>query len=347
MPMPMPKTPARSAVSTAIFVASTALITGTAHAGKANDTFKWMSETTDVQAEGILWNDGIGDGKDQYKTGGMTQSFLIPESVFSTDGWVPGAASALEIQGRGFIATPENTAAPVAGDRPFSQYVGIGAYLRTFSDAEPAGPNRWLTTENRIGIELGLQGEPLPLFEIQEALHGMTGMGRMAMTSNNTLPTEVLVNLDAKRTWRYHLDFSNHDFEFAPYAMGSIGMRETSLRAGFDLIIGSALTARTWNHDQAIGALIPGGSAQRNGFNWTLWAGADAGVVLADALLDGGFAGSGPGVQREQATVRARAGLMLEYDNLALTYSATYLSPEFSAQSEGQVIGAVSVKVRF
>lgn len=333
--------------ATAFFAATTGLTVGHAQAGDRNDTFKWLSETTDIQAEGIFWNDRLGDGGDRYKTGGLTQSWVIPQSVLSEEPWIPGHASAVEVQGRGYIATPDNTTNPVPGDRPYAQYVGIGAYLRTASTATFIGPDRWMTTENRVGVEVGFQGDPLPLFEIQDAIHDMSGMGRMAMSSTNTLPSELLVNLDAKRTWRYHLDFGNHEFEFAPYAMGSVGMRETSMRAGFDMIVGSALTARTWNHDQSMGALIPGGSKPRDGFHWTAWAGADAGLIFADALLDGGFGGNGPGVDREQSSVRARAGLMLEYNNVALAYSATYLSPEFSAQSDGQLIGAVSLKIRF
>jgi len=316
-------------------------------AGEPDDTFKWMSETEDVLAEGIIWNDRFGDAEDRYKTGGMTQSWLLPQSIFSDRAWFDGQAAAIELQGRGFIATPNNTAQPVPGDRPFAQYVGVGGYLRTFSAPDPVSPEVWLTTELRLGVELGYQGDPLPLFEIQDALHSSTGMGAMRMTPANTLQSEVLVNAEAKRTWRWHKEMDGYDLEFAPYMMVSAGMRENSFRAGGDIILGSSLTARTWNHDTAIGALIPGGSAPRDGVNWVTWVGADAGLIFTDALLDGGFDGTGPGVDREQVTVRARAGVMLEYDDFAISYSATWLSPEFTAQNEGQLIGAFQIKYRF
>ena len=71
------------------------------------------------------------------------------------------------------------------------------------------------------------------------------------------------------------------------------------------------------------------------------------GVVASDALLDGGFGGSGPSVEREVVTARARAGVMIEYEDLAVSYSLTWLSPEFRGQPSGQVIGAVQIKIDF
>ena len=312
-----------------------------------DDTFTWISETQDIQAEGIIWNDRFGDGKDRYKTGGMTQSWLLPESVLLDEPLFTGHAVALELQGRGFIATPNNTSAPTTSDRPFAQYVGVGGFLRTFGAPSFVNPRITQSIEHRVGVEIGFQGEPLPLFEIQEALHGATGAGAMAMTSANTLDSEVLVNLEAKRTYRYHMDLGETEIDVAPYTMGSFGMRENSVRIGTDVVVGSSLSARTWNHDPAIGALIPGGSKPRDGVNWMSWIGGDLGYVASDAFLDGGFDGSGPSVNREEITARVRAGVMAEYDNFAVSYSVSWLSPEFTAQAEGQLIGAFQIKYRF
>ncbi|MEM7056959.1 MAG: lipid A-modifier LpxR family protein [Pseudomonadota bacterium] len=307
------------------------------------DTFTWISETEDILAEGMIWNDRLGDGQDRYKTGGMTQSWLLPQSIFSDENWIDGHAAAIEFQGRGFIATPNNTSNPAAGDRPFAQYVGVGAYLRTFGESEPLSMDTSLSVENRAGVEIGLVGEPLPLFELQEALHG-NGIGR---TDANTLDTEVLVNAEVRRTYRFHMDLEATEVEFAPYAQGSFGMRENSVRVGIDLITGSSLKARTWNHEPAIGAMIAGGSAPRDGFQWATWVGGDVGYVAQDAFLDGGFDGSGPSTPREEVTARIRAGVMMEYDNFAMSYSVVWLSPEFEAQPEGQLVGGFQIKYRF
>ena len=232
------------------------------------DTYTWLSKTEDVQVEGILWNDRFGDGKDRYKTGGMTQSWLLPETIFSDEPWIEGHASALELQGRGFIITPDNTTNPAAGDRPFAQYVGVGAYLRTVERPEALTPSTTLSVEHRMGVELGLLGDPLPLFDIQDAVHETIGPGGVGRTSANTLDTEVLANLEAKRTYRFHTDLEDTEVELAPFGQLSLGMRENAARLGGDVIWGSSLKARTWNHDPAIGALIPGGPQPRPGFQW-------------------------------------------------------------------------------
>lgn len=312
------------------------------------DTFTWVSETEDVLAEGMIWNDRFGDGGDRYKTGGMTQSWLLPESIFSDENWIDGHAAAIELQGRGFIATPSNTTNPAPNDRPFAQYVGVGTYLRTFGEPVSVDFNTTMSVEHRIGVEVGLQGDPLPLFELQEALHGTTtDMGRMGRTAANTLDTEVLVNAEVKRTHRYHMDLEETEVEIAPYAQASLGMRENSVRVGADLITGSSLKARTWNHEPAIGALIAGGSAPREGVNWATWIGADIGYVASDAFLDGGFDRSGPSTARTELTARVRAGVMMEVDNFAVTYSLSWLSQEFDAQPDGQLVGGFQVKYRF
>lgn len=308
----------------------------------AEDGFRWMSDNTEVLREGIIWNDRFGDGKDRYKTGGVTQSWLIPERRLSDERWLNNHASALELQLRGFVATPDNTQTGGApGDRPFAQFAGIGGYLRTVERPRRVGPRMTQQLETRVGIEIGYQGEPLPFFELQEALHGGEDL---RITPNNSIDGEVLVNLEGKRTLRMQLDFSDSDLELAPYLQVSAGMREVSFRAGGDLIYGSSLDGWTWNHDPAIGALIPGGSMSSGQSRWAVWIGADAGYVGADAILEGGFDGSGPRVEREDLTARFRSGILLGFGDMAVSYSITWLSPEFRAQTQGQVIGALSFK---
>lgn len=327
------------------FAANTLVLPATAQAELRDDGFKWRSESRDIMAEGAIWNDRIGDGKDRYKTGGMTQAWVFPETLFLDERLIPGRVSALELQGRGFIATPDNTqAGGAATDRPFVQYVGVGAYHRSWSRPSRLSDNTTGALETRAGVEVGWQGDPLPLFEIQEALHDNT---QTNINAANSVDSEFLLNLEIEGVYRRQTSTRFLDLDIAPFLRLSTGMRENSVRAGADIILGSSLSARTWNHEPAIGALLPGGSKQREGFNWAIWVGGDAGFVASDAFLDGGFTADGPKVERESLTFRVRAGLMLEYDPIAIVYSINWLSPEFESQPEGQVIGAVSLKYRF
>ena len=326
-------------------IATFSVTSTTVMAGTASDGFRWLSETEEIYREGTIWNDWLGDGNDRYKSAGLTQSWVIPESRISEERWIDGHASALELQIRGFIATPDNTEIGGApGDRPFAQYAAAGAYLRTVERPRRIGAQTMYWQETRAGVEIGYQGEPLPFFEIMESIHGQGGV---LVTPTNTIDGELLANLEARQTLRIHMDLSDSDLEFAPYVQASVGMRENSARLGMDVIYGEDLEGRTWNHDPAIGTMMPGASGPSKGFYWALWFGGDVGYVATDAFLDGGFDGDGPSVRKERVTTRFRTGFLFGYDPVAIAYSVTWLSPEFANQPQGQLVGALTVKYRF
>lgn len=325
-------------------VVAALIVFGTqAQAGSTQDGYRWLSENDETTREGIIWNDAIGDGKDRYKSGGLTQGWVIPDRRITRAPWFDGHASAFEFQFRGLIVTPENTEFPAADDRPFGEYAAIGGYLRTIERPQHVSALRSLSTENRLGLELGLLGNPVPFFEIQDFVH----TNSVDNNASNTLDGSFLANIEGRRTWRLHQQLNDTDLEIAPFVQVSAGMRENSARVGGDVIYGSSLEGRLWNHDLATGALIPGGSMPREGGNILIWLGADVGYVASDALLDGGFLSDGPSAAREEITGRLRAGVMFELDEVALAYSMTLLTEEFERQRHSQVVGAVSLKLRF
>lgn len=316
--------------------------------GSQADGWRWLKQTDEIETQGAFWNDRYGDGKDRWKTGGITQSYVFPERIFSRGGWIDGRASALELNLRAEVITPDDTSSKAVDpdDRPYAQYAGVGVYFRSIAMPRPVGGGLGLQVDDRVGVEIGWQGEPLPFFEVQEAVHGMAGAGGGMANPTDVIGGEVLANLEGRRTWRLHRAGATHDVELAPFVQGSAGMREVSLRAGADLFIGSALAGRTWGSDLATGAVTAGDAPRRPGLHWTVFAGADVGYVAWDAFLDGGFAAEGRDVPREALVGRARAGLLLEYGRVGVGFSLNWLSPEFETQSEGQMIGAIQLKYR-
>ena len=309
-----------------------------------------LSQSTSIVREGILWNDSFGDGEDRWKTGGITQGWVFPERRFTDSPLIPGRSSGVEIRARALVMTPENTAVPTPqpDDRPFAQFAALGAFLRSSDSPDPVGAGVSMGAEDRIGIEVGWQGDPLPLYDITEAIHDVTGTNQDGFDVVNDLDGEMLFTLDAGRTLRFHRSMGpTLDVELAPFVTTRIGTQEITARTGGDILFGSSLAGRTWNHDPAIGALISGGSIPRDGVEWTLWVGGDVGTVARDAFLDGGSDRSGPSVSRESVTARARAGAMVEYGAFAVSYSVNWLSREFKTQDEGQMIGAIALKYRF
>jgi hypothetical protein len=315
----------------------------------ATEGWDWLASTNEIQTEGVFWNDGFGDGKDRWKTGGLTQAYVFPEHIFSNENWFTGRASALELNVRGLAITPDNTAftGVDSGDRPYAQYAAAGIYLRSIARPETLSPTLAMQMEDRIGVEAGWQGDPLPLFDVQNAVHSVAGTEGNAGNLSNTIDGEILANLEARRTWRFHAGGDVRDIELAPFVQTSLGMRENSLRVGGDVFTGSALEGRTWGSDLATGAVMAGASMPRKGFNWTVFAGGDLGYIASDAFLDGGFAGDGPSVERRDIVGRARAGVLLDYDKYAIGFSLNWLGKEFRGQSDGQMIGAVQFKYRF
>lgn len=325
-----------------------ALAAAPGRAGDFEQGWKWLAAATEIETQGVFWNDRLGDGKDRWKSGGLTQSWIFPEHIFSGGDWFAAHASALEVNLRGLVMTPDDTAFRGANpkDRPYAQYAAVGVYLRSIARPGEIAPDLGLQTEDRIGVEIGWQGDPLPLFDIQSALHDFAGTAGDRGNPSNTIDGEFLANLEARRTWRFHGDEAGRDLELAPFVQTSLGMRENSLRTGADVFIGSVLEGRIWGSDLATGAVVAGDSVRRDGFNWTLFVGGDVGFIASDAFVDGSFAGDGPRVERRDIAARARAGILLEYDNLAIGFSLNRLGKEFQGQSNGQTIGAIQLKYR-
>lgn len=343
--MPVLHNPLRAAL--AVLALSTP-----AQAGEMNAGWEWLATTNEIQTEGVFWNDRFGDGEDRWKTGGITQAYVFPEHIFSNENWFDGRASALELNVRALLITPDDTSFTGidSNDRPYAQYAAAGVFLRSIGRPEALTPNVAMQIEDRVGVEVGWQGDPLPLFDMQTSLHGATGTKGNAGNLSNIIGSEMLVNLEARRTWRLHMssagDGFGNDLEFAPFVQTSLGMRENSFRAGGDFFVGSALEGRTWGSDLSTGAVMAGAASPRQGFNWTVFFGGDMGYVASDAFLDGGFTIDGPSVPRRDVVGRARVGVLLDYDNLGLGFSLNWLGKEFRGQSGGQMIGAFQLKYR-
>ncbi len=326
-----------------------AAVAAKAHAGAVEAGWEWLANTNEIEPQGVIWNDYLGDGKDRWKTGGISQSFLFPEAIFERGRWFPGRASALEINVRALAMTPDNTSTdtPDPKDRPYAQYAAAGVYLRTIARPRPLGPALWRQDELRLGVEIGWQGEPLPLFDVQDGIHAMTGTDGGSGKRARTIPGEVLANLEGRQTWRFHFEGAARDVEFAPFVQGSAGMRENALRLGGDLFLGTALEGRTWGYEPATGAMIAGTMSPRPTPQLTFFAGGDVGFVASDAFLDGGVTVDGASVPRRTVVPRARAGALLDWGRMAFAFSLNWLGREFRRQPEGQVVGAFQIKYRF
>jgi hypothetical protein len=123
-----------------------------------------------------------------------------------------------------------------------------------------------------------------------------------------------------------------------PFVEARAGL-ETLLRGGVDLTWGRLGSRRLLIRDPVTGQRVPAlWGPREEGTSITL--GIDAATVVDSAFLPG------PGSSRKTA---CGCGPRLRWQGAqwSLVYGATWLSPEFAGQREGQVVGIVQIGTRF
>jgi hypothetical protein len=78
-----------------------------------------------------------------------------------------------------------------------------------------------------------------------------------------------------------------------------------------------------------------------NGGGWSFAAGGDIAYVGQSVLLPS----AGP--EAESVRLRARGGVNFAFGPSSFFYGVTYLSEEFEGQYEGQLVGSMSLNLRF
>ena len=270
-------------------------------------------------------NDGIGDGEDRWRTGAYTVSRVRGASW---DGLLPATAGEiLEFRASAQIIAPENLANGAPWDRRYAGVLSFGL----FTHFEAAG------IETSLGGGLQLTGEQTGIGWFQTEVHDLLGApvpGDLDMQ----IPNKAYLNLslEAGRTLAF-----GPGLRLRPFVAAETGV-ETLARLGFDLSFGGwedgALMLREGTTGQRYrgvrGDVVPGFSASLGG---------DIAHVFDSALLPpGGAAGL------EDTRSRLRAGLAWQGEGGAsVFYGLTWLSKEFTTQPEAQVLGTLSLNLRF
>jgi hypothetical protein len=117
---------------------------------------------------------------------------------------------------------------------------------------------------------------------------------------------------------------------------------ETLARVGVDLTIGTLGAGGLRLRDQVSGqrvAALNGGEALGG---WSFLLGADTAYVASSVFLP-----DNRGPDLEEMRHRLRAGVNFGLGDSNFFYGVTYLSEEFEGQPEGQVVGTLSIDLRF
>lgn len=273
----------------------------------------------------MFTNDGLGDGHDRWRTGAYTVSRLRGPSW---SGSLPGTfGEILEFRARAEIISPSTLSNPPPGDRRYAGVLTLGMH----SHFESMG------LETSLGVDLAVTGPQTGLGRLQDRLHDLLGVAQPQVLDNQIgdafYPTLVF---EAGRS-RPLVEAVT----LRPFVAAQAGI-ETWVRLGADMTFGrfgqNALMLREATTGQRYRAIsgdhIPG-------LTFTL--GGDIAHVWDSALLPGGGA-----AVRKDTRERLRAGLAWQSaGGFSAFYGLTWLSEEFDGQGEGQLLGALTLNLRF
>jgi hypothetical protein len=267
----------------------------------------------------------FGDRYDRWRTGDFTVSVLrgnrwrdqLPSQPFEL----------MEYRFRGEVIAPDNLTAPAPGDRLYAPSWWLGATTHF----------GWSGYDVAAGADLVMVGPQTGIEGIHSAIHEAFGNVPINLPPANQVSNGIYLDAHAEVGRGIALSFG----EVRPFVEVRAGV-ETLARAGVDVTFGTlgqdGLRLRDQVSGQRVAALNGSGSVG----GWSFLVGADTAYVASSVYLP-----DNRGPELEELRHRVRAGVNFGVGNSNFFYGMTYLSEEFEGQPEGQVVGTLSVDIRF
>lgn len=269
-------------------------------------------------------NDVLGDGYDRWRTGAYTVSIAYGPSNHLdelTDRW----GEMLEFRIRSEIIAPASLQSPSASDRPFAGTVSFGVHSHSMLGQ----------AQLRTGFDLVFVGPQTGMGEFQNALHTTLGL-----TETKILDDQLSDAVYPTLSGELSRDFTIGRARLRPFAEVQAGV-ESFARIGADLTLGSFGQGALLTRDATTGHLYQViRSRSDRGFSFVL--GGDIARVWSSEFLpeDMGYA-------VKDTRSRLRAGVNYQGDRYGAYYGLTWLTEEFEAQPEGQLVGALQLRLFF
>ncbi len=271
----------------------------------------------------LFSNDTIADREDRWRSGGYGVS------AFRGETWAGQLPSRpfeiMEYRFRGEVIAPDNLNNPAPADRLYAGTWWLGAH--THFD--------WLGFEATAGADIAVTGEQSGIRRLQAEIHDVLSMPRMNIGDHQVEDGIYLHGtLELARSLRWD------GGEFRPFVELQAGV-ETMARAGFDVTFGALGEGGLRTRDPITGQRIEGIVGETDG-GWSFLLGADIAAVEGSVFLP-----EDRGYQVEDRRHRLRAGVNYGFGESNIFYGVTYLSEEFVGQSEGQMVGSLSLGLHF
>jgi hypothetical protein len=274
----------------------------------------------------LFSNDRIGDGADRWRTGSWSISVV---SGYGWDGERPSQfGDVVELRFRTEIIAPRMLHGPDADDRP---YVGALTYGMHSHWAALGG-------ELSAGIDVTVVGPQTGLAALQDRWHARFSAPRL---SDEVIANQLGDAAYPSVTVEYGLPLRPTDrLLIRPFAELQAGVEQIA-RVGADVILGPVAQGVLLLRDHPTGHLYLGTPSEATGLS--LVAGADWARIGDSRWLP-----SDRGLVALDERWRARLGAFVQpLPGTGVFFGLTWLSEEFVGQPEGQLVGSLSVSVRF
>lgn len=272
----------------------------------------------------LFYNDAMGDGKDRWRTGGYTVSMV--RGVSFADGLPSAPGEIIEFRLASNIMAPSNLSNPAADDRRYAGALSFGAHTHF----------QWQGTEFSLGADLVATGSQTGIGSFQTWVHDQLDMTSPEAALDNQIGNGIHPTLLAEAGRSFDLGGGSA----RPFVQVQAGA-ETLVRVGADLTLGSFGKGDLMLRDGATGLRYRGVAGDRKqGLSLTL--GGDIAHVFDSIYLP-----SGGGATLTPDRLRLRAGVNWQGERNSVFYGVSYLSPEFEEQPEGQLVGGLSLNIKF
>lgn len=266
-------------------------------------------------------NDALGDGADRWQTATMSASFLYGPK--GSDGLPQGYGEMWEVRSGFQIATPADTQTPAPGDRAVAGVLRSGLYNRFARGG----------VEYDLGLGLEAVGPVTRVIGLQDMFHSALGFDRIAPgVIGAQVPNRFRAMAHGEVGYAFDLAPEVH---LRPFVSGHYGLERYG-RAGFDISFGEGWSHGVFGRDYVTGQryqIIEG--ATPLGVSVTF--GADVAGVMGSDLL----------ANPTRVRGRLRGGLLMEDKLFSAFYGVTYLTPEFTGQPGGQMVGSYQLQLKF
>ena len=298
-----------------------------------------------------LENDSLGSGNDSDYTNGTRLTYFdaqapIPEFIHGIAGKIPTfeinqTTSVFYTLGQNLYTPSDITIrAAVPTERPWAAWLYMSAGLATVTD------NHIDEVELTAGvIGPAAAGEP-----VQRVVHEILGVSTPKGWGNQ-LYNEPGLMVSWNRRWpeTFSADLGPFHGAVEPSAGVTVGNIYTYANTGLNLTL-SPNNRGIQDSPPRVRPSSPGTgffATPDDGFNWYLFAGVDGRAVARNIFLDGNTFRDSASIDKEYFVADINTGLALTWDDVRVSYTMTYRTPEYKDQPEDTLFGGVSIGYRY